>query len=58
MPCLVLTTRKSFGASGVEHAFNRKKHPYVIIPYTAENLITLKELYMNATGNELEVKMK
>lgn len=57
-PCLVLTTRKSFRASGVEHAFNRKKHPYVIVPYTAENLITLEELYMNATGNELEVKMK
>ncbi len=55
-PCLVFSLEKSLKVGDVMVAFNRKKYPYVIIPYTSENLITIKQIYVNETGHELDVR--
>ena len=43
--CIVLSCRKS--KSSVDNAFNKKKNPYIILPYTEENKLTLEKMNLH-----------
>ena len=42
-PCIVISHRKSLNKSGIENAYNKKKNPYVIFPYSEENKLILEK---------------
>ena len=43
--CIVLSCRKS--KSSVDNAFNKKKNPYIILPYTEENKLILEKMNLH-----------
>ena len=55
VPTIVVSSVKSIRPSSLYYAVNHKKDKYVILPYSKENLITLKAAYREATGKELEI---
>ena len=56
-PCVIVSKKQSLKVCDIEDATNRKKHPYVIIPYRPENVSVLKIAYYEATGTELHIKL-
>jgi len=42
-PCIVVSHRKSLNKSRIENAYNKKKNPYVIFPYSEENKLILEK---------------
>lgn len=56
LPCLVISTRKSLKTCDIQGAYNRPTYPYVILPHTVEAEQLVRDTYLMATGNELEIK--
>ena len=56
-PSIVLSHNKSFRVCDVNGAYNRKKHPYLIIPYTSDSVNILKEAYREVTGADLQFEL-
>ena len=56
-PSIVLSHKKSFRVCDVNGAYNRKKHPYLIIPYTSDSANILKEAYREVTGADLQLEL-
>lgn len=56
-PSIVLSHEKSFRVCDVNGAYNRKKHPYLIIPYTSDSANILKEAYREVTGADLQLEL-
>lgn len=54
---IVLSHNKSFRVCDVNGAYNRKKHPYLIIPYTSDSANILKEAYREVTGADLQLEL-
>ena len=42
-PCIVISHRKSLNKSNIENAYNQKKKPYIIFPYSEENKTVLEK---------------
>ena len=42
-PCIVISHRKSLNKSGIENTFNKKKNPYIVLPYSEENKLMLEK---------------
>lgn len=55
-PYLVLSNYKSLQKSQVNDAYNRKKHKYIIIPFSKSVEVMIKTKYKAATGLDLEIK--
>ena len=43
-PCIVISHRKSLIKAGIENTFNKKKNPYIILPYSEENKLMLQKI--------------
>lgn len=56
LPCLVISTRKSLNTCDIQGAYNRPTYPYVVLPHTVEAEQLVRDAYLMATGNELEIK--
>lgn len=55
-PFIVLSARKSVVLSDIySRGNNRKKNPYIIIPYSSENQQIIKQAYFEVTGQELNI---
>ena len=55
-PHIVLCLQKSVTKSRIENAYNRKKKPYIIIPYSTETEILICSEYKKLCGEELIIK--
>ena len=55
-PYLVLSNYKSLQKSQVNDAYNRKKHKYIIIPFSKSVEVMIKTKYKASTGLDLEIK--
>ena len=55
-PHIVLCQKKSIRKADVEDAYNRKKQPYVIIPYSVETANLIRAEYKKVCGEELIIK--
>ncbi len=55
-PYIVLCLRKSISKGDVENAYNRKKKPYILIPYSVETEILICTEYKMLYGEELSIK--
>lgn len=55
-PYLVLSNYKSLQKSQVNDAYNRKKHKYIIIPFSKSVEVMIKTKYKALTGLDLEIK--
>lgn len=42
-PCIVISHRKSLNKSRIGNAYNQKKKPYIIFPYSEENKLTFEK---------------
>lgn len=55
-PHIVLCLKKSVAKADADDAYNRKKKPYIIVPYTAETEILICSEYKRICGEELIIK--
>ena len=55
-PHIVLCIKKSVAKADVDDAYNRKKKPYIIIPYSTETEVLVCAEYKKLCGEELVVK--
>ena len=55
-PHIVLCLQKSVAKSRIEDAYNRKKKPYIIIPYSTEIETLICTEYKKLCGEELIIK--
>ncbi len=50
-PCIVISHRKSLNKSRIENAYNQKKKPYIIFPYSEENKLTFEKFNLPPLKN-------
>ena len=50
-PCIVISHRKSLIKAGIENTFNKKKNPYIILPYSEETKLILKKMNLPPLKN-------
>ena len=55
-PHIVLCIKKSVAKADVDDAYNIKKKPYIIIPYSTETEVLVCAEYKKLCGEELVVK--
>ncbi|MBO5785427.1 MAG: hypothetical protein J6V34_00145 [Oscillospiraceae bacterium] len=55
-PHIVLCIKKSVAKAGVDDAYNGKKKPYIIIPYSTETEVLICTEYKKLCGEELIIK--
>ena len=55
-PCIVLCLNKSVGKADIDDAYNGKKKPYIILPYSLETKALICTEYKKLCDEELIVK--
>ena len=55
-PHIVLSLKKSVIKADIEHAYNRKKKTYLVIPYTEKTELLICREYRNVCGCELKIE--
>ena len=50
-PCIAISHRKSLTKANIENAYNQKKKPYIIFPYSEENKTVLEKFNFSPLKN-------
>ena len=56
-PHIVLCIKKSVTKSSIDDAYNRKKKPYIIIPYSSDVEVFIRAEYEKLCGEELAIML-